>query len=928
MKPKLQFALILFIFLSFVIPGFCYEGNDPESKIFQYPSSQNTRDTLIITLRDDLPPLSFLNIKGEPAGFFVDMWRLWADKTGQKIEFRATEWKNTLESLQNRAADIHGTLTYSEERARWMGFSQHFYELSLCVFFVKNREEFHNITDLKGLKTGITGGTIIERKMQQHYPEIDIVTFTAIEDLVHAAMDGKIRAFVSTSASVLVILRRLGLAGEFGSTDETLFPIKIHAGVLRENKELLQLTDKGLDAISHEELAEIESRWIPDPAKRYYRRSQIIRLTKTEETWMKYNKVVRVSIPVVFPPMMHLGEENDFQGMIPDYLNLISLRTGIRFDLVPASLSDLPGRVRTRQTDMFPDFINLQSDNHISLTDPCFSVAWIIVNRTRDPFVRNVKDLAGMKVSLVNNIPLYERVIKDYPEIRVHTIDNPSDGLRSVASGKTDAFIGALPVVGYLIRKHHLANLKIAGSAGYDDFLFRFAVRSDYPELTGILNKAIYSVSEHEHDAIFKRNMPVRFEHAADWQEIIKWTFGLSGIFIFIAGISLFWNRRLSKEVNERKRAEEAFRERVKELTCLYAVSHDIQEDWPVDELCRRAVGHLISGMQFPEITMSLIELNGKQFKSGNCTEDGLSHTLHAEIRVQGEVHGQLRVCYTEERPFLIPDEQNLINGIAEALSTWLNRKLAEEKLKEYSEHLEDMVRERTQELKKAQEELLLKERLAVLGHFAGSISHEIRNPLAAIDSSVYFLKMKLGQGNEKTRQHLERITANIHKSVAIIESLLNLTRMEKPNTEKTDLSDLVSETLRSAKIPETVEVILNLPDKNIFVDIDAEQVRMALKNIIKNAVQAMNEAGKLTVTAQSAEFGQVELSVSDTGPGIPSEHLGKVFEPLFSTKTHGIGFGLSITKMIIENHDGGIRAESGPESGAAFILTFPKKGG
>ncbi|MDM8548835.1 response regulator [Desulfobacterales bacterium HSG2] len=251
-------------------------------------------------------------------------------------------------------------------------------------------------------------------------------------------------------------------------------------------------------------------------------------------------------------------------------------------------------------------------------------------------------------------------------------------------------------------------------------------------------------------------------------------------------------------------------------------------------------------------------------------------------------------------------------------------RKRADERLRKYSERLEEMVEERTRELKKAQEELLLKERLAVLGHFAGSISHELRNPLAVIDSSAYFLKMKLGNSDEKINRQLGVISRNVKKSTAIIESLLNLSRMEKPKMEKNDLTDLITETLRSAKIPDTVEVVSDVPDKDIFVDVEIEQVRMALKNIIKNATQAMSDAGKLTITLRSSESGQAELSVADTGPGIPPEQLEKVFEPLFSTRTHGIGFGLSITKMIVENHGGAIRAKSGPGTGATFSITLP----
>jgi two-component system sensor kinase FixL len=249
----------------------------------------------------------------------------------------------------------------------------------------------------------------------------------------------------------------------------------------------------------------------------------------------------------------------------------------------------------------------------------------------------------------------------------------------------------------------------------------------------------------------------------------------------------------------------------------------------------------------------------------------------------------------------------------------------AKTRLKKHSEELEDMVAERTRELREAQEELLLKERLAVLGHFAGNISHELRNPLAAVDSSAYFLNMKLGNSDEKIRRHLERISENVNKAVAIIQSLLSLTRMEKPNALPCDLAEIIRESLNSSKIPETVEVVTEFSEDEISVKADREQLRMALKNIIRNAVQAMNEAGKLTVSARFGESGQAEIVISDTGTGIPRKHLEKIFQPLFTTKAQGIGFGLSITQMIIENHGGTVRAESEPGKGTAFIAALPR---
>jgi|GEM_PF-549983 PAS domain S-box-containing protein len=522
---------------------------------------QKFEKPLVITLRNNLPPLSFLNLDHQPAGLFVDMWNLWAEKTGKKIKFHTAAWNETLESLKNGAADIHGMIAYTEERSRQIMFSQPFYELWLCVFFPKNQEKIQSITELEGQKTGIVSGTYHEQELRKNYPEIEIVPFTAVEDMIHAVRAGEIRAFVSTPASVLQTLNRLGLAGEFESTNENFFARKVHAGVLKENTELLALIDKGFDAISNDEMAEIEARWVPDPSKRYYRSPEIIRLTAAEETWLKKHKTVRISIPAVFPPMMFLGEDQTVQGMIPDYLALFGKNTGLRFEPTATSLSDLSGLIKTRQTDMFPAFMNLQPDAPVNMTAPCFPISWVIVNRSDAPFARNLNDFEGMRVSVVKDIPIYECIIKDHPEIILHTEKTPLDALESVSAGKSDAFVAAFPVAGYMIRKYNFANLKIAGIAGYDDFLLRFAVRSDMPELTGILNKAIYALSPQKHDEIFQNYMPVRFQREADTGEILKWAARITGFFIIILGISLLWNRRLEKEIAERKRAEQFIRE-------------------------------------------------------------------------------------------------------------------------------------------------------------------------------------------------------------------------------------------------------------------------------------------------------------------------------------------------------------------------------
>ncbi len=227
-------------------------------------------------------------------------------------------------------------------------------------------------------------------------------------------------------------------------------------------------------------------------------------------------------------------------------------------------------------------------------------------------------------------------------------------------------------------------------------------------------------------------------------------------------------------------------------------------------------------------------------------------------------------------------------------------------------------------ERRQMQERLLASERLATLGQFSGNISHELRNPLSVIDSSVYYLKTRLKDAEEKTQRHLDRIKSSVVSSTAIIESLLNLTRMEKPRLGRLNLIAITADAIAASEVPPAVSIINKFSEDEVAINADGEQLRMAFKNVIKNAIEAIDGKGTLTVTAHATTDGKAEVSFTDTGPGIAAENLERVFQPLFSTKARGIGFGLSIAKTIINKHEGTIEAKSEPGKGANIIIKIP----
>jgi signal transduction histidine kinase len=147
---------------------------------------------------------------------------------------------------------------------------------------------------------------------------------------------------------------------------------------------------------------------------------------------------------------------------------------------------------------------------------------------------------------------------------------------------------------------------------------------------------------------------------------------------------------------------------------------------------------------------------------------------------------------------------------------------------------------------------------------------------------------------------------------------------MKEPKRERHDLIAVFNHVLSTSQIPETVKVAKDVPEDVIFVDVDKEQLCMAFHNIIKNAVEAMNAKGELTLKINKENNAHVKILFTDTGVGIAPENIEKVFQPLFTTKARGMGFGLSICKMIIEKQKGSIAIISQLGKGATVAITLP----
>jgi signal transduction histidine kinase len=245
------------------------------------------------------------------------------------------------------------------------------------------------------------------------------------------------------------------------------------------------------------------------------------------------------------------------------------------------------------------------------------------------------------------------------------------------------------------------------------------------------------------------------------------------------------------------------------------------------------------------------------------------------------------------------------------------------QQIKEYAQHLEEKVEERTKQLKETQQRLLKSERLAAIGELAAMVGHDLRNPLTGIEGATYYIKTKCGSKIDRNSQEMLRvIERDIVNSNKIINDLLEYSGEIKLDLNESNPRLMAKEALSAVEVPKNIRVA-NLTRCQPRINVDADKMKRVFVNIIKNAVDAMPNGGKLTIESRESN-GDLEIVFSDTGAGMSEQTLSNIFKPLFTTKARGMGFGLSICKRLVEAHGGRISARSTIGKGSILTVTLP----
>ena len=264
----------------------------------------------------------------------------------------------------------------------------------------------------------------------------------------------------------------------------------------------------------------------------------------------------------------------------------------------------------------------------------------------------------------------------------------------------------------------------------------------------------------------------------------------------------------------------------------------------------------------------------------------------------------------------------------------------AQQQLEDWTHTLERRVEEKTSSLQQAQARLVHNEKMASLGALAAVVAHEINNPLSGVLTYTKLVRKIMGGDGpkperlESIRRYLESMETETARCGNIVKNLLEFSRQSGVVTGEASINDILERTLFliGHKLElQDIRLIKNLSPDVPCLTCDSDQIQQAMLAILINAVEAMPEGGTLTVvTRPSADQDehQVEIEITDTGAGIPSEIIDRLFEPFFTTKQDkkGVGLGLSVVYGIIRRHSGKIDVRSEIDSGTTFVVSLPER--
>ncbi len=513
-----------------------------------------------IGVRSAQVPLAFRAGNDELAGTYVDYLARISDKLGVPVEVVPLEGDAAVAGAppMAEAGELDGWLTLlmpGEQVAAERLVTAPLMTLTYGVFMDVGDASIRKLTDLERRRIALVGGDRIQFNLLDPVESFTPVPVTSISEAVSLLLSGQVDAFLGPVPVVSdylqsAMINGVGL-GVLLDQQEVDVVLEVPAG----RDQLSRILDQTVASISHIEHRTIRQAWLQSPVP-VVEPGDGLTLTGIEEDWLKRNPNLRIAFRDDWPPFEFL-EDSQVNGLVPDLVALLEQKLKVKFSREALEQPEKAETLlREGRIDILPALTRTpQREDEFLFSRPYLAVPIVLVIRDDGRFIGELRELRDERVGVVRQQASHDYLLINHPNLNLYPMQSVEEGLLALSNGDLDVMVTHIPAVSYTVARLGLSNLRITSITPYQ-YELRLAVHKDRPELLRIINKALGSLEPRESEAIYNRWIHLDIEQGTDYTAVRR----VILIALVVVLIFLYWNRKLSREVDERIRSENALR--------------------------------------------------------------------------------------------------------------------------------------------------------------------------------------------------------------------------------------------------------------------------------------------------------------------------------------------------------------------------------